>query len=211
MSVFQPRSVLLLVLLILGLAWFLAAPVSIAPAQDQTAAQGPSEGASAAYSPSPEEQWSALLQRQPYLYRTLPAPPGPSELDGNYFKSDPSQEAHVHCRRCPDWAVEGGVWKLHLDQGIFRVFHPSTGWRSLGSFVVAGDRVILLNDPVCHELTGTYTWSRQGNELVFTLVADDCASGLRAENLTKQPWQACRPGPKPAGTATAGPEPAPCP
>jgi hypothetical protein len=59
-------------------------------------------------------------------------------LDGTYTKLDPKKAPPVPCRRCPDYVPQGGIWKLNLDKGIFRIFHESTGWRSIGSDVSTG-------------------------------------------------------------------------
>jgi hypothetical protein len=139
---------------------------------------------------SPE--WTGLLQRMPYGFKPLP-PEERSTLDGTYTKVDPKEDPRVPCRRCPDYAPEGGLWKLQWDRGVFRIFHASSGWKSIGSFVVAADRLSLFNDPVCHEITGAYTWTLQDHQLVLKVIEDECAIRLRATNLTKQPWLSCRP------------------
>jgi hypothetical protein len=80
--------------------------------------------------------WSELLQKTPFPH-TAPLPARvPTPLDGTYTKFDPKKTPPVPCRRCPDYVPQGGIWKLNLDKGIFRIFHESTGWRSIGSFDV---------------------------------------------------------------------------
>ena len=141
---------------------------------------------------SAEKQWAAFLQSGPYPFK--PLPPSVSTLvDGTYFKVDPKKEPPVPCRRCPDYAPEGGRWWLNLDRGIFRIFHESTGWKSLGSFTVEGDRLLLFNDPCCHEMTGIYTWRLKENQLILEMVDDECAIRMRAENVKRQPWLLCPP------------------
>jgi hypothetical protein len=141
---------------------------------------------------SAEKQWAAFLQSGPYPFK--PFPPSVSTLiDGTYVKLDPKKEPPIPCRRCPDYAPEGGRWWLNLDRGIFRVFHESTGWKSLGSFVVQGDRLNLFNDPCCHELTGIYEWKLEKDHFRLKVIEDDCAIRMRAENLTRQPWLSCPP------------------
>jgi hypothetical protein len=103
--------------------------------------------------------------------------------------------------RCPDYAPEGGTWKLHLDRGVFRVFHVETGWHSLGSFVLSKDRrtagtidqLVLFNDPNCPGYIATYTWQLQDGDLVLEAIEDSCSIHLRAINLTNLPWRSCRP------------------
>jgi hypothetical protein len=141
-------------------------------------------------SSSPE--WSALVNRSPYPFKPL-APAERSIVDGTYTKVDPKNEPPVACRRCPDYAPEGGLWKLQLDKGVFRIFHAPSRWKSIGSFKMEGDRLSLFNDPVCHETVGLYTWTFKDNQLFLEEMADDCAIRLRATNLTKQPWLSCRP------------------
>jgi len=136
--------------------------------------------------------WAELLQKTPFPH-TAPFPPRVrTALDGTYTKFDPKKTPPVPCRRCPDYAPEGGIWRLNLDNGIFRIFHELTGWRSIGSFVVDGNRVQLFNDPCCIEVTGSYTWTLKEGRLRLHVIQDECAIGLRAKNLTKLPWMSCQ-------------------
>lgn len=156
------------------------------------------------------EKWSALLQRQPFPYkRDLPAPEK-TPLDGTYTKVDPKKDPQVPCRRCPDYAPEGGIWKIQFDKGVFRIIHLSSGWKSIASFALEGDRLLLFNDPVCHETTGIYAWKAEGGQILFRAIEDECAIRLRAMNLTKQPWLSCRPPNTEAATTGHWPEPAGC-
>jgi hypothetical protein len=102
--------------------------------------------------------WSELLQKTPFPH-TAPLPARVrTALDGTYTKLDPKKAPPVPCRRCPDYVPQGGIWKLNLDKGIFRIFHESTGWRSIGSTcrlwktnVPSGSvQKILQNFPGCH-------------------------------------------------------------
>lgn len=143
--------------------------------------------------------WSELLQKTPYPH-TAPLPDRvPTALDGTYTKFDPKKTPPVPCRRCPDYVPQGGIWKLNLDKGIFRIFHESTGWRSLGSFVVDANRVQVFNDPCCIEVKGSYRWTLAQGRLSLQVVEDKCAIGQRAKNLTKLPWLACQPPSMEAG------------
>ncbi len=137
--------------------------------------------------------WTELLQKTPFPH-TAPLPPQrPTVLDGFYTKFDPKETPPAPCRRCPDYVPEGGIWKLNLDKGIFRIFHEFSGWRSIGSFVVDGDRVQLFNDPTCMETAGTYTWVLDGGILSLQVNQDDYAIRMRAKNLTQLPWTSCQP------------------
>ena len=144
--------------------------------------------------------WIELLQKTPYPH-TAPLPPLRSTvLDGFYAKFDPKETPPVPCRRCPDYVPAGGIWKLNLDKGIYRIFHEFTGWRSIGSFVVDGNRVQLFNDPTCMEAVGTYIWKIEAGSLNLQVIADECAIRMRAKNLTHLPWTLCQPASGETGT-----------
>ena len=139
------------------------------------------------------EIWSELLQRQPYPY-LVPLPEEKrSPVDGTYIKVAAAKAERVHCLRCPDYAPEGGGWKLNLDQGILRIFHPESRWKSIATYIVAGDRILLANDPTCIDELGLYRWRTDEGKLIFEVIDDPCAIKLRAMNLTQQPWLPCRP------------------
>ncbi len=153
-------------------------------AQRQTGEQAPA--------PSTVAIWDELLQKMPYPH-AAPLPPAVSTpLDGTYVKIDPKKTPPVPCRRCPDYAPQGGIWKLNLDRGVFRIFHEITGWRSIGSFRVDGIRVTFFNDPYCMEVFGAYQWTRDGGRLLLNAVQDDCAIKMRAKTLSGIPWVSCR-------------------
>jgi len=142
---------------------------------------------------SAEDSWSGLFQRQPYPYLVPLPEPTPSPLDGTYAKVVAAAAERVHCLRCPDYAPEGGVWKLNLEKGVFRILHEETRWKSIGTGIVAGDRILLANDPVCIDALGLYRWRLAEGQLVLEVIDDPCAIRLRAMNLTGQPWRSCRP------------------
>jgi hypothetical protein len=159
---------------------------------------------------TPTDAWSALLQRSPYPYASPLPPPTPTLLDGTYTKVELKQGTPVPCRRCPDYSPEGGVWKLNLDKGAFRIFHPATGWRSMGSFTVSGNQLALANDPTCPSTIGTYTWRLEEGELILSEVEDDCAIHVRATNLTNLPWLSCYPPKVEAAATDRWPKPPGC-
>jgi hypothetical protein len=139
--------------------------------------------------------WEALQERGPYPY-TLPLPPPrDTAIDGSYVKEEPLEllGEHIHCRRCPDWLYEGGLWKLRLAQGVYRVLNVDLGWKSMGSYVASGDRLILFNDPNCIGDIGVYRWKSEGGVLTFEVIDDPCAILLRGKNLSHLPWQSCQP------------------
>jgi hypothetical protein len=194
------------------IVFFLLIPWTAASAgpEKQSPAQTPLSPAPVCTEETPAEKWSALLQRQPFPYtRELPGPVR-TPLDGTYTKVDPKKERPVPCRRCPDYVPEGGIWKIQFDKGVFRIIHLSSGWKSIASFTSEGNRLLLFNDPVCHEMTGVYSWKAEGGQLVFRAMEDECAIRLRAMNLTKQPWLSCRPPNTEAATTGHWPEPPGC-
>jgi len=142
--------------------------------------------------PTTTDRWFSLFLNTPYPWTTpLPAYRS-SGVDGIYAKIDPSEVQWWHCRRCPDFLPGGGTWRLSLDKGIYRIYYQVTGWRSLGSFSISGNRIYLFNDPNCNTDTGVYKWTLKDGALTLELIEDPCAIGLRAVNLTLQPWISCQ-------------------
>ena len=101
--------------------------------------------------------WHDLLEKTPFAYATPLPDPVQSPVDGTYAKIDPSWPQWWQCRRCADYRPAGGIWKLQFDKGAMRIFYDVTGWRSLASFTVSGDRLTIFNDPYCPEDAGEYT------------------------------------------------------
>jgi hypothetical protein len=159
---------------------------------------------------TPTVKWLELLRRTPYPYSTPLPPPEPTILDGTYTKFDPRQAEHIPCKRCPAYPPGGGVWRLKLDKGIFRVYHHLTGWVTLGSFTVSEDRVEFFNDPHCFQDTGVYTWDLEDGKLTLELVEDNCGVYLRARNLVALPWQSCQPPSTEAAITNHWPTPVGC-
>jgi hypothetical protein len=159
---------------------------------------------------SSQEVWTGLLQRQPYPYRVPLPEPERSPVDGTYTKAVAATAERVHCLRCPDYAPEGGIWKMNLDRGVLRILHIDSRWKSIGTFIVAGDRILLANDPVCLDELGLYRWRLEDGQLVFEVIDDPCAIKLRAMNLTQQPWRSCRPPNIEAAVTEHWPKPEGC-
>lgn len=82
---------------------------------------------------------------------------------------------------------------MGLECGIFRFYYVVNGWRSLGSYSVSEDHLLLFNDPNCPKVVGHYTWRLENGALSLEEVEDSCSIHLRAANLTKQPWLSCTP------------------
>ena len=142
---------------------------------------------------TPTSIWSGLLSQTP-VPQTTPLPdPIPTSLDGTYAISDPSLPQWWTCRRCADYRPAGGIWKLHFDRGVMRIYYEVTGWKSLASYTVSGGRLILFNDPYCPEDVGEYTWTLAGDNLSLQVIDDPCSIRLRGENLSRQTWLSCAP------------------
>jgi len=167
---------------------------------------------------TPKSVWSELLQRSPYPFTIPLPPPTRTIIDGTYTKFELKETPPVHCRRCPDYAPEGGIWKLSLDKGVFRIFHEGTGWKSLGTLIVTRDepsspnsgQLVLANDPTCQEVIGVYHWKLEEGKLILTVVEDKCAIHLRAMNLTNLPWLSCQPPSTEAAITDHWPKPPGC-
>ena len=180
-------------------AWLDAAPAGAQPGPGGVHVQPPAKAA-----------WDELLQRSPFPY-IMPLPePRPSAVDGTYTKSVVAHAERVHCLRCPDYAPEGGLWRIHFDKGTFRIIHAETAWKSIGTFIVAGDRLLLANDPNCIDTVGLYTWRLEEGRLFLEAIDDPCAIKLRGLNLTQQPWRACRPPTIEAAVTEHWPKPEGC-
>jgi hypothetical protein len=82
---------------------------------------------------------------------------------------------------------------LGLECGIFRFYSVVNGWRSLGSYSVSEDHLLLFNDPNCPKVVSHYTWRLENGALSLEEVEDSCLIHLRAANLTRQPWLSCTP------------------
>lgn len=181
-----------------------APPTDGTPAPDDGQATQPVDDTSVEGGPTPTSESS------PWPY-TTPLPPSvPTLLDGTYTKVNPSTATPVPCRRCPDWLPEGGLWRLRFDRGVFRIAHATTGWRTVGSFTISGDQLLLFNDPTCHLEVGEYTWSLEEGLLRLEVIDDACAIALRAKNLTEQPWSACQPPNQEAAVSDHWPKPPGC-
>jgi len=142
---------------------------------------------------APTDIWIAIQERTPYPYATPLPPATVSAIDGIYAKYEPIIGEHVPCRRCPDYASDGGVWLLRFDKGIYRIYSELIGWRNVGSYTVSGERLILFNDGYCADEIGIYAWTIEQRKLILKEVKDDCSIHLRAKNLTLLPWASCLP------------------
>lgn len=147
----------------------------------------------------PTDIWSDLLAQTP-IPHTTPLPESEwTPIDGTYAKIDPSQPQWWACRRCADYRPAGGIWKVQFDKGVMRIYYPITGWRSIASYSVAGDRLFIFNDPYCPQEVGEYLWNLEdewnlpNRRLAIEVASDPCSIQLRGENLSNQPWYSCMP------------------
>jgi hypothetical protein len=147
----------------------------------------------AAVTPSPTDRWFSFMMITPYPWSTPLPPYVATSIDGTYAKLDPDEAQWYHCRRCADFLPAGGIWRLQLDKGIYRIYYEVTEWRSLGSFSLSGDRVYFFNDPNCMKDVGEYKWQLTEGALSLELIEDECAIGMRAANFIKQAWLSCQP------------------
>ena len=139
-----------------------------------------------------KNEWGELLKRKAYPH-TIPLLSKPTILDGIYVKKSKKEGEIIPCRRCPDWLSYPGIWKLNLDKGTYRIYHKSTGWKSIGTYVLADNRILFANDPCCIKTVGVYEWKFENNKLIFKVIDDGCAIKLRAKNLMEVPWNSCQP------------------
>lgn len=165
-------------------------PAPVSPIGTATPVPGT---ATASPTPTPD-RWQEIGLWTPYPHTTPLPPMATTSIDGLYVYTDTVHAvSRTPCRRCPPYPPLAGVWKLQLDRGVFRVIHPATGWRTLGSFAVDGDRVTFFNDPNCHLAVGVFGWQMAENSLTMQLVGDDCELGTRALLFTGGAWQNCQP------------------
>ncbi len=135
---------------------------------------------------------STTIEVPPFPYSTPLPPSVPSSLDGLYSRLIPLESTPTPCKRCAGYRLEGGLWTLYLDKGVFKIFQQDTDFEAVGSFVVSGTQITFFNDPFCEEdlrMVGTYTWKWDARgDLHLSTVADPCSIGLRAKNLTSTAW-----------------------
>ena len=143
--------------------------------------------------------WSGLLLDMPLPFTTLLPEESWAPIDGTYAKLDPSDPQWWACRRCADYRLGGGIWKLQFSKGVMRIYYDVTGWRSIASYTVNDEHLYIFNDPYCPEEVGEYTWSLEdkwgleNRELVLKVIKDSCSIDLRGQNLSAQSWDSCQP------------------
>ena len=132
----------------------------------------------------------------PYPFMSPTPAPTDSVLDGTYLRTLTLGElggARIampyRCLRCIPYRIDAGVSTLILTRGAYYVHHQLSGFRTMGSFVVDGDRLTLFNDPNCPQTPGTYRFELTAHALRFTVIEDDCAyGGERPDDLSFSAW-----------------------
>ncbi len=133
-----------------------------------------------------------MIEVPPFPYsQPLPAPVA-TAIDGLYSRLIPMEGTPTPCKRCAGYRIEGGVWTLYLDKGVFKVLQRESDFQAVGSYSVNGNQVSFFNDPYCEEdikMVGTYEWQIDARgSLHLTAQKDPCSIGLRAKNLTASAW-----------------------
>jgi hypothetical protein len=215
------RAVLSLVALTAILTMFGCAPAASVPAAPSPAASAlppaaaeaqPAPATAAAAVPTPRlpDQWADLLRQTPVPQATSLPEPLETPLDGTYTSNTAGSAAAQPCQNCEDYINDRGIWRFNLDKGVFRIFHESTGWSSLGSYTVEGERLSLFNDAVCGKVVGRYQWEVANGALKLVALEDTCAEGRRADHLGGAVWAACRPPSHEAAITDHWPKPKGC-
>jgi len=132
----------------------------------------------------------------PYPFGSPTPPPEATPIDGTYLRTLRLGEVGgariglpYRCLRCPPYRIDAGVSTLIFARGAYYLHHHLSGFRTMGSYVVEGDRVTLFNDANCPKGFGVYRFERTGQGLRLDVVEDDCPySGERALDLMRTPW-----------------------
>jgi len=156
-----------------------------------------------------ENKWNELLKREPFVY-TVPIVNETTPIDGVYVKKALKEDEIVPCRRCPDWLANQGIWRIFLSKGRYRIINTDTGWKSIGTYIVSKDRILLANDPSCINGFGVYKFKISNRQLSFKVIDDPCAIKLRGLNLSETPWTSCYPPGEEAAISEHWPKPEGC-
>ena len=146
----------------------------------------------------------------PYPFMSPTPAPAETPLDGTYLRTLTFAElggARIampnRCLRCPPYRIDPGVSSLIFTRGAYYLHHHLSGFRTMGSYVVEGDRVTLFNDPNCPQTPGVYAFDVTPHGLRLRVVADDCPiSGERSRDLMFSSWT--RSPPASAGSRICG-------
>ena len=132
----------------------------------------------------------------PYPFMSPTPPPDASVLDGTYLRTLTLRDVGgariglpYRCLRCPPFRIDAGVSTLIFTRGAYYLHHHLSGFRTMGSFVIQGDRVTLFNDANCPQTPGIYAFEVTAHGLRFRVIEDECPfSGERGFDLMVRPW-----------------------
>ena len=137
---------------------------------------------------------------RPYPYVTPTPTQQATELDGTYMKirtldqlGGVPEALPIKCLRCAPFQQHPGVTTLVLHQGTYYVEHQMSGFRTLGHYVVEGRRLAFFNDVNCTQEHGRYRWTRRGDDLVMSVIRDECSGTARADDFTRLAWTRVNP------------------
>jgi hypothetical protein len=132
----------------------------------------------------------------PYPFMSPTPPPLETPIDGTYMRTVDLDEVGgariglpYRCFRCPPYRIDAGVSTLIFTKGAYYVHHHMSGFRTMGSFVIDGDRITLFNDPNCPQTPGVYTFEHSAHGISLQVVHDGCPySHERADDLMFHDW-----------------------
>jgi hypothetical protein len=144
----------------------------------------------AACSPSGEIPDWRTNPDEPYPFRTPVPPLAATVLDGVYDRdpTDAFAGEWAGCRRCPPYFLDRARTTLILDRGRWQNLHHQPRQVTSGHVMVDGDRVVLVNDPICPDARGEYRFTLENGVLQLEAIDDPCAFGERERDLTARPW-----------------------
>lgn len=146
---------------------------------------------------------------EPYPFTTPLPPVAATAIDGLYDRepTDTFEGEWAECRRCPPYFVDRGGSQLTFRLGRWTNTHQQPRQLTNGHFTIAGDRLTIINDPMCPFDRGDYRYSLAGGVLTLEAIDDPCAFGERKRDLTEKAWQRLGDAPQPAPPGTPSPRP----
>jgi hypothetical protein len=132
----------------------------------------------------------------PYPFMSPTPTPAPTAVDGTYLRTVELSEVGgariglpFRCFRCPPYRIDAGVTTLIFARGAYYLHHHLSGFRTLGSYVLEGDRMTLFNDANCPQVPGVYAFEVTAHGIRLEAVEDECPySGERADDLEFETW-----------------------
>ncbi len=132
----------------------------------------------------------------PYPFMSPTPSPVATPIDGTYLRTVDLDEVGgariglpYRCFRCPPYRIDAGVSTLIFTKGAYYLHHHLSGFRTMGSFVIDGDRLTLFNDPNCPQTPGVYSFERNAHGISLRAVRDGCPyTHERADDLEFRDW-----------------------